>query len=224
MPLKPCNIFTFNYFIVYICLALFLPDSGMHFLKWTLVFFFLLSNCYAQSDLRSFTAEQIDSTVNLHWTFEKGFVCTGTTIERSENKIEFYKIGQIEGICGSFDEPIEFDFADSNPLPNRINYYRLKLGSNGYSSTIAVLYVLFNENQYSLAPNPISNESTLFFKNRRNDNYILKIFDQNGHLIQKQEGFSQSFSIQKKDFPQGVYLFSLCDENADCISGRFIVL
>ncbi|MBC8343438.1 MAG: T9SS type A sorting domain-containing protein [Bacteroidetes bacterium] len=195
----------------------------MQISQLTFILLFLSFTVTAQENLRNFSAEQIGSVIYLNWTLEKGFICTGTSIERSSNQGIFEQIGQIEGICGSFDEAIEFDFADSNPLPNQANYYRLRLGSRGYSDTLTILYIHFNESAYSLSPNPVWGESKLFFTNKSNEHVILKIFDQNGKFVLEKNGNSQSFMINKHEFKPGIHLFYLCYANMDCMTGSFIV-
>ncbi|MBT3799550.1 MAG: T9SS type A sorting domain-containing protein [Bacteroidetes bacterium] len=205
-------------------LASFLPNSGMRFFVMLALNTCIIYGCFAQNNLRNFTAVQIDKVVYLHWTFEKGFVCTGTTIERSHTDLNFNKIGQIEGICGSFNEPIEFSFTDSLPLPNQLNHYRLKLGSSGYSNTITVLFINFNEDGYSISPHPIGDVSTIFIENKANEKLELIVYDLNGQRVKKIETNTNSIIIRKEDFKSGHYLFQLCFENQKCLKGRFIVL
>jgi hypothetical protein len=198
--------------------------EGMPYLKLIVILLLLSQNLKAQTTLSRFSVAQIDDKVRLNWTFTEGFVCTGTTIQRSTDNYAFQNIGQIEGICGSFDEPISYLFEDSFPTSNQINYYRLKLGAFGFSDTLSILFIKYNDQNYSLSPNPLSDKSVLYFENKKSDPFTLRILNNRGMLIREIYIRSNQVRLQRSDFNAGLYFFVLCDTEANCTIGKFLVL
>ena len=98
-----------------------------------------------------------------------GNTCSGIRIQRSADGYFFWTIGEIDGICGSSDAEIPYIFVDVEPLNNQTNYYRLELGTQGYSTILQIDYVPLNEEGYSLMYDITLKTATIYFSNPNTD-------------------------------------------------------
>ena len=85
--------------------------------------------------LNYFSANLGDNDVYLSWEIMGGGQCNGIQILRSTDSLNYVEIGDVQGVCGSPDFAQQYDFTDESPVENSINYYRLELGVQGFSST-----------------------------------------------------------------------------------------
>ena len=69
-----------------------------------------------------------------------GTSCNGTDVERSIDGTSFTGVFRIDGICGDGTEPVPYSWLDAAPPELSTIYYRVKLGINGYSSVMAVVF------------------------------------------------------------------------------------
>ena len=104
------------------------------FLLANILLFFSLQGLFAQRHpiLGKFYLSENKGTVDLHWSIMEGSTCNGIQIYRSNDSIQFSKIGEISGVCGSISEEQSYTFSDVNPFRNQVNYYRLELGIHGF--------------------------------------------------------------------------------------------
>lgn len=85
-----------------------------------------------------FSGINVRNTIRLNWTIIGGNTCNGTLIQRSSDGNTFETIGEIAGICGSPEVDVPYVFIDENPEANQTNYYRLELGSQGFTTPLKV--------------------------------------------------------------------------------------
>jgi hypothetical protein len=171
--------------------------------------------------LKNFVARQLDDQVILQWTIIEGQTCFGIRIERSENDSVFKKIGEISGVCGSPDEDIIFTFTDSLPLENKINYYRLELGSQGYSDPVAVQTVITGDKDYHINNHLATKTLELSFSNEAPKN--LRVFNLQAELLTEKQIAGQHVSLPLTGFAGGLYIFQAITESGTTISGTFVV-
>src|ERR1041385_7420535 len=114
------------------------------------------------SDFHLFTTHE---NIILSWTIKSGSTCNGIGIQRSGNDTAFTEIGHIAGDCGNLTEPVPFTFTDESPLENRINYYRLQLGTYGYTKSISTEFIKLSEGKYLIRPNPVRDNAIINFQN-----------------------------------------------------------
>jgi len=138
-----------------------------------------------------------------------GSTCSDTQIERSDDGINYEKIGLIGGICGSPDEEMTFEFTDTLPLVNQTAYYRLLLGYFGYTSPEILEFVWLNEQGYFLGPNPFNEYVRIAFDNEDKEEYNLTIVDMFGRQVLKMWTGDDEFLILRKDLNAGSYTIML---------------
>jgi hypothetical protein len=186
--------------------------------------FFQLQAQESDYILSKFFATQVDTTVLIRWTIQKGNTCEDTYIERSEDGTSFTRIGLIGGICGSPDASITYDYYDTAPLPNRTNHYRLILGQYGFTSSVQTEFVLFNEDGFLLSPNPFIELTRLRFENDKAEQYRLIIHDYSGRKILERISNENQFIIRNEDLGSGLFIFLVIKDEKVIYDGKIIAL
>jgi hypothetical protein len=198
----------------------------MNVLRPVLLLSLLLVTVILQSQenriLSAFNGKASGDKILLSWTISGGQTCNGTLIERSDDTVHFSRVGEIPGICGNSESPVPYSFTDDSPLPNKINYYRLELGGQGYSKIVGVPYYEYG-NQGSIAiPNPSSEKATIYFGNSREDRYVFRLFDVKGRKIMETEGVSNSIEVETNRLGPGMFVYSI-ESARSHIKGKLIV-
>lgn len=175
-------------------------------------------------NLSDFFVYQKDNKVKLQWTFKAGETCNGINIERSGSNKNFEKIGLISGICGAPDREVTYRFVDSFPLKNQINYYRLELGSQGYSSPVSIETRLYGDDSYIIKRGNGVSQTTILFNNNNNSRYIFRIFDTQGNLIRELTTSSNQLQLPVNKLSPGMYIFQALSGEGPKFSGKFPVL
>ena len=190
------------------------------------VIFLLINNAKAQppSLLADFGIQRVNDKILVSWEINSGNQCLGLQVEHSYDSINFAPIYDYQGICGAGSTNEKYDYLHSNPLSNSINYYRLKLGNGGYSKIESVKFVKVESLGYSLFPNPISQNSKLYFYNN-NELFTLSIYSISGAKIYSLDNITDSeISLYDLFLTQGMYFFRLTNNTSNsAIKGKFIV-
>ena len=173
--------------------------------------------------LDGFTGVAQPEQVQLRWTISSGETCNGTFIERSTDKINWIEIGDIPGVCGSSSAPVPYNFIDDSPVSNTINFYRLELGGQGYSKTISVPYYDYTEKGYVLIPNPVYENSTVYFGTSASEPFTIAIFNIAGQKVQQDSGTGGSYFINAQSLSAGPYLFVISRQGKKNVSGKMII-
>lgn len=174
--------------------------------------------------LDNFSAFQHDEEVYLSWIIGRGNTCNGITIERSTDNLSFVEVGNIAGVCGSPDFAQSYSWTDEHPVKNKVNYYRLELGLQGYSDVRSVEYIYVGADGFQLRPNPVVDHSLLLFNNRQGHLHRLEIYSVGGGLIEQKESNSNEFNISAAEMQAGVYLLQLTNTQTGKVSsGKVIV-
>lgn len=175
--------------------------------------------------LGGFTASTIGGKVYLKWQLLAGATCLGIWIYRSDSSLNFAKIGQIGGVCGSLSEPQSYSFIDAQPLTNTRNFYRLELGQGNFSQVIHIDIIDLAGEAYQVRPNPFRTNSDIYFKNDLNQEYRITLFDQLGKVIERQQTQQDFFAIKAYGYKPGIYFFNIISaDNSQQIMGKFLVL
>ena len=177
----------------------------------------------AQSPVSHFKAEEINENVYLTWTIQQGFTCNGVDILHSLDSVNFTKIGDIEGICGSSATEINYSFTDLFPEKNKLNYYRLSLGGLAYSNIISIRVIDIPANNYLVVPNPVINQSLIYFENSAFATCRLIVYSTLGQIVFEELITEETFLLQKEVLPDGPYSFKIIYDNGkEPISGKFV--
>jgi hypothetical protein len=172
----------------------------------------------------SFSINYTDNQVVLNWALDSGTICNGISIARSVNGTNFENIGEIVGVCGSSYSREYYSFIDSNPVKNKINYYRVTLGFSDISETVSIEIIDIEQNNYQLRPNPVKDFTRLYFSNNTEQAHNIIITDLNGKVLIELNTISDNVLIDTSILPDGVYNFAVINnKNKNTVSGKFIV-
>ena len=183
------------------------------------------ANVFAQHNpiLDNFTVFENNGKVYLNWTIISGSTCNGIQIYRSTDSINYIQVGSIAGICGSSSTAVNYNFTDNNPEKNKINYYRLELGSNG-SSEILSVEIIDIESGYQIRPNPVIGKAKIYFDNNTKLQHQLFIYNLNGFQIFSSTTKEDFFELNTETFLTGIYLFTISTEgNFPKATGKLMV-
>jgi len=183
-----------------------------------LIFFTLLitSPQFAQTPhpiVRYLNADMVNDQVRLSWVITGGNTCSGIIIQRSLDGLFFESIGEIDGICGSPDVDVPYVFLDPEPIPNQNNYYRLELGTQGYSTPVVIEFVPLNNKGYSVKYDILSRIATVYFKNDSNENASYRLFSTSGKLIYENNTSNSKITIDLSPTAAQIYLLTITINN-----------
>lgn len=172
------------------------------------------------SILDGFTGIAQTNQVQLRWTISTGETCNGTIIERSSDAMNWEQIGEIPGVCGSSSSAVSFNYIDSLPISNAINYYRLELGSRGYSEIIKVAFYNFEESSVVVIPNPVAISATIYFEAKVYESYSFALYDLNGKVHITLQGEGNNIVLNVENLKTGTYFFNITRPRKPIISGK----
>ena len=194
---------------------------------FSILFVFVVTLMTGQTILDDFAVDVNQGKVLLAWTIKSGSVCNGIQIHRSssEDSINFELIEDIQGVCGNLSSPVSYTFTDYNPFQNQFNYYKLLLGGQEVSNVLGIEVLFIPSNSYLLKPHPISSNSELYFENANNNSFELKVFDDFGKVVYKNETNSNRFTLDSSMISSGLYYFTLENKsNKNIINGKALFL
>lgn len=175
--------------------------------------------------LDDFTAFRDGNTVLLKWTITSGSTCNGIRIYRAEDTINYIQVGDIAGVCGSSTSPVPYSFTDLSPIPNKINYYRLELGTQGFSKFVAIEFIVLGNEGYLIRPQPVTDNAVIYFDNPANDSYSFKLYDEKGVLVKTIENITtDTILFNRVGLNSGTYLFTIQTGDKIIVKGKIIVL
>ena len=191
------------------------------------IFFILLLTAnavHAQTNIVSiFSGNQLNQTVYLEFTITAGQTCNGINIERSNDSLSFYKIGDIAGSCGSSTEPVSYSYTDSFPLHNTYNFYRLAPGNADWSEVIKIYFNLHDKKEFLIHPNPFITTAKISYQNPLSKTIHWKMFDTNGKQVRNGTTKEESFIISKNSLHSGLYFLQLILDNKDFQKAKLII-
>ena len=193
----------------------------------SILFVFIATMVSSQTILDDFALDLNQGKVLLAWTIKSGSVCNGIQIYRStiEDSLNFELIEDIQGVCGDLSSPVAYTFTDENPLQNQVNYYKLLLGGQEFSEVLGIEVLLIPSNSYLLKPHPIVSSSSLYVYNSNNNDVELKVFDDFGSVVYKNQTNSNRFILDSSMISSGLYYFTLENKsNKSIINGRALFL
>lgn len=195
-------------------------------LKYIIIPFLILlhfASSAQEVDLDYFTLDKNNDNILIKWAITRGQTCNGILITRSTDSVNFARIGEIEGVCGSPEFQQPYSFIDENPIYNKKVFYRLELGIRDFSEIISIEFIKKNEAGYQVRPQPITDNARIFFDNPQFLNYELSIYNLNSQIIYQSETNSDNFNLQTQSWPSGIYVF-LIKSDKESIKGKLVII
>ena len=172
--------------------------------------------------LSYFSGQQINDYVHLVFTTKAGVTCLGTEIERSADSILFTSIGEIPGICGGSESELTYTFDDESPLENVKNFYRIKLGTLGFSGVIGIQFVDFGEG-IVITPNPATGSTNVFFSNSQNQLFEFFLFNVQGKEHRSYSTNESTLQIDLLNLSSGIYFLNAIKNGEVVFKEKLIV-
>jgi uncharacterized protein (DUF1501 family) len=172
--------------------------------------------------LLSFTGNWIANNVTLQWKVDQESGIDHYEVQRSDDGINFVKIGSVSAINSSI--PYSYTFTDQS-LSKSFYYYRIKIVEKSATSEFSSA-LLLKTNQPSngiavkIFPNPVTDWFTVSFENKISGPVTVKITDLAGKEIWKQETetaetYNLTFSFASKKPVTGIYIAKLYAKNEE---------
>lgn len=184
-----------------------------------LYFIFLLSSYWSWSqdpiELEKFGAYKSGNSVLLDWTIRPGGTCNGIEIQRSNGSEDFYKIGEVLGICGNPETAKSYTFNDLNPLPNQVNYYRLLLGGFQLSEIASIEFINVDALAYYMQFFPLEQKVKIHFKNTIGKVANISFYDATGTQFLNQYTAFDFFEIDINQLKKGLIFFTIYSESSN---------
>ena len=191
-------------------------------------FFFItfLNAVIAQesSILGRFSITETEGSVFLFWTINQGSTCNGIRVFRSSDALNYEKIGEIVGVCGSSSEAISYSFTDKNPIKNSVNYYKLELGFSGESEVLSIEIIDIEDNGFQIRPNPIKNNGRIYFDNDRKEKYHLILYQINGKIAYETSSSNDYFDFDVSGLFPAVYFFTISEIASSLVKTKGTIL
>jgi hypothetical protein len=182
-------------------------------------------------ELITFSANQNENKVDLHWTTASEINNDYFTIEKTKDFFSYESVSTIDG-AGNSTTTINYQTVDQAPY-NGISYYRLKQtdfnGDFTYSPLVAVDFKSNTEFSFDLYPNPSSGDNVNLLLNGSKDQEVLVVvYDINGKesyskvIITSDDGGNVYAIDPSNKLSPGVYLVT-ATSNQSIFSKRMIV-
>lgn len=149
-----------------------------------------------------FNGFESERGIELLWGIGAGSFCNGIDLQRTSdtNLFSFETIFRIEGVCGDLPTEVLYDYLDSQPISNSINYYRLLIGGIP-SSTIAIKASAGFSQSVVVYPNPVKERLFIELKNFQSEPWSYELYNLQGRLIRKANSRSNAESIEIQEEP-----------------------
>lgn len=182
-------------------------------------------------ELTEFGGEKVKDENLLHWATARELGTSHFEIERSDDAMDFIKIGELKSGNQKMENQI-YQYWDKEPQ-NGINYYRLKQvdldGTFTYTKTIAIdnQGIITKFEFQKIYPNPAQNEINFVFAVPNQSELQLEIFDSNGQSVSKSsKDYSkgiQNFTQNLSSFSKGLYILRISNlKTGQVVMEKFI--
>ncbi|PIQ49168.1 MAG: hypothetical protein COW03_06415 [Cytophagales bacterium CG12_big_fil_rev_8_21_14_0_65_40_12] len=184
-------------------------------------------------ELISFTARPIEnSEVILNWSTVSETGNSHFNVERSNDGSNFETIAFLPG-AGDSRTQLSYEYTDKKPGLGR-SFYRLKQtdfsGEFEYSELVSVFVKSeLEENNYTIFPNPISNNQFLNLQYQSNSQQMLyiKVLSLNGQIVEEQisaiEVGSGRIELDARKWPKGLNVLRIFNQNGQSKAFRVLV-
>jgi hypothetical protein len=172
-----------------------------------------------------FKAYQLNNLVQVDFGIEAGASCNGARLQRLNSSGNFENINEITGVCGGSEFPEYYSFQDENPIPYRLNTYRIEFGfQQGFSRTLEINFIPLTDG-LSIYPNPAYDTVNLQFENPLMEEVEIHIYSIDAKILKSLNKITVSnVDVDVSDWKAGTYVFLVKVGDQAVRSSRFKVL
>jgi len=157
---------------------------------------------------------EVNGAVHIDCTIAAGNTCNGISYFRSDDGLDFIKVGEVTGICGSPDFPVRYQFVDENPPKNKLLRYTVNFGGFGDTEEYLIEVVDTDLLGYQVRPNPTDGRSLIFFKNPSNTTHTIQIYDLSGRAVFSGQTIDKFFEVDLVGYTSGLYIFNITEDRS----------
>lgn len=174
--------------------------------------------------LSYFQLRETAAGVELDWEMVQGNTCEGIEILRALDPSALEVTGSIPGLCGSISEPVPYTYTDTDPPELNTVYYRLKLGTNGFSSVRSITLTRLRSTDHRVYPSPASNIATLLLRETPGATFDVQVIAASGVQVMDMRGLKgDRVEIDVAELPAGTYIYRVSYAERR-LEGRFSVM
>lgn len=175
-----------------------------------------------KAQLIKFSATQTPTnSVLVNWTMAPGFTCQDLRLDHSTDSINYEPVYFHAGVCGDALEAISYSFEHTCFSCFGKNYYRLALGFNQYSDTLALSKLLRDDQGLNVYPNPAVDFINLSWLPAQSTLASISVYNLHGNLILTKDLPDNGFAILNTvGWTQGHYIISITT-NSSSLRSRF---
>lgn len=152
--------------------------------------------------------------IQLIWATKRGNTCNGIRIFHSSDSLNYDRIGEIPGVCGDAQIEVPYSFVHENPVSGQVNYYKLELGNQGFSTPLRVVFFETDDDKIALFPNPGQSVANILLTGT-GSLYEVKVFSSQGVLIASPKGKTGTLlSISAENWPAGTYILQIIQDES----------
>ena len=199
-----------------------------HYSKHIFILLFFFGQCYfsfsQKVNLSGFIVFLNDKEALLHWNIDSGPTCNGIAILHSTDTINFEEIGSIAGVCGNSSSSTPYNFTHNNPVLNKINYYKIRMGFSQFSEIKSLYISYIAPGQLIIKPNPANELFNIEFNNDKNRSFSIDIINSSGQQVFNKQGIKENnYTLNAASFDAGTYFILLQDEAGRIIKSKFSI-
>ncbi|MBK9319331.1 MAG: hypothetical protein IPM91_11205 [Bacteroidetes bacterium] len=188
------------------------------------LFSFLTLQSFGQGDsiFSFFSVQQQANEVALFFTVKGGIQCSGVRVQRSVDGMNFTTLYEFPGVCGSPSGDESYLYIDELPEKNRLNYYRLEVGSlNLFSEEKQILFYFYEKGKLQISPNPCT-VCTIRFPNEKREPCEIFVYNYEGRLIYRNITKENFLSLENAFQAEGFLHIYVIYKDGKKISGNLI--
>lgn len=136
--------------------------------------------------------------------------------------MNFTTLYEFPGVCGSPSGDESYLYIDELPEKNRLNYYRLEVGSlNLFSEEKQILFYFYEKGKLQISPNPCT-VCTIRFPNEKREPCEIFVYNYEGRLIYRNITKENFLSLENAFQAEGFLHIYVIYKDGKKISGNLI--
>ena len=172
--------------------------------------------------IAAYTLTEQEAAVRIDWTIQGGSTCDGQAVERAVNGGPFEAIHVIEGICGDPTVARPYTFTDLDPVELSTLHYRVRLGTDGYTTVKEIRFEQLVTSAQRAFPNPAEEVIDLLFALPPTARMVVRVQDARGRTAWERTGIGGArVQVDLRGWAPGVYTY-VAMGNGQRFSGRFV--
>jgi hypothetical protein len=173
-------------------------------------------SCPAPVDLLLFTGKYQNGQTELNWTTATELDNDYFVVERSEDGVNFYPVGKVDGI-GNTSTISSYSLIDPKDCFG-VTYYRLvQYDLDGTKTYSNVIHVQNNHSSVSVSPNPFTDNFVVSFAGSKNSE--IKVLDVLGRTLETKTMMEETYTISMGEaLSAGTYIVMVITEDRNYTS------